>query len=423
MFKPLLTQEGEVKSDLNRPLGAFEKLIWLVDQWTTRNFAVVARIEGHPVSSKDLKVALSHAQRRHPALRTAIQVHENGIPRFVSCGKPIDLRVVVRTNDSLWLQKVEAELALPFPADKGPLLRACLVEGTTVSELILTAHHSIGDGVSSMYLVRDLLESIEGHCLEELPPRPPLEDIVPSVKGAPLQEGHASSHAPAKLRIVDRPQKQMVQTLDISSSELERVLARCRDAGTTLQGALLAAVLLSLPEQESVHCLSPVNLRSLSPTVVDDFGLFLSSGMATLDRETAPNFWTVARAARQQVLQALDPQGLRQRIAAMASVVSGSHSPQSMYENVWRRIGYNAVLTNLGRFPNMPKVKRFRVTALYPIQSPDLEVVIAVATTDQRLSITISSDAKTGAELLPSFVAFLRRNAGWPAGEPACMCR
>lgn len=44
MFKPSL--EDELKSELNRPLGAFEKLIWLVDQWTPRNFAVVARIEG-----------------------------------------------------------------------------------------------------------------------------------------------------------------------------------------------------------------------------------------------------------------------------------------------------------------------------------------------------------------------------------------
>lgn len=416
MFKPLQTKEGEVKSDLDRPLGAFEKLIWLVDQWTPRNFAVVARIEGDPVSREALRVALGDAQLRHPALRTSIQVDEIGSARFVPCGKPIDLRVVVRTNDTQWLQEVEADLALTFQPDEGPLLRACLVEGTMVSELILTAHHSIGDGVSSMYLLRDLLESIEGHCLAQLPPRPPLEDIVASVNGVLVQDGHTSTLVPA--RIVDRPQKPMVQAVDISSSELERVLLRCREEGTTLQGALLAAVLLSVPEQVSVRCLSPVNIRSLCPSVVDDFGLFLSSGMARLDRETPPDFWAVARAARQQVMQALDPQGLRERIAAMVSVVSGDQDPQSIYENVWRSIGYNAVLTNLGRFPNMPKVKRFRVSALYPVQSPDLEPVIAVATTDQRLSITISSDAKTGAELLPSFLTLLRLNAGWPQQSP-----
>lgn len=359
-------------------------------------------------------MALGHARRRHPALRTVIRADENGSPRFVPPGKPIDLRVVARTNDTQWLQEVEAELAVSFQPDEGPLLRACLVQSATVSELILTAHHSIGDGISSMYLVRDLLESIEGHHLDELPRRPPLENIVPSVKPAPLQQGHASLPARAKSRILDRPQKPMLQTLDISSAELERILARCREEGTTLQGALLAAVLLSLPERESVRCLSPINLRSLAPSVVDDFGLFLSSGMATLNRETAPDFWTVARAARQQLMQALDSQALSQSFAALASVVSGEQNPQSIYENFWRSIGYNAVLTNLGRFPNMPKVKRFHVTALYPVQSPDLEPVISVATTPQRMSITISSDARTGAALLHSFLALLRLNARWP---------
>ena len=183
-----------------------------------------------------------------------------------------------------------------------------------------------------MYLVRDLLESIEGHRLEELPPRPPLEDIVRGVEEAPLQEGQKSSPAPADLRIVDPPQKPTVQIVDINSSELERILVRCREEGTTLQGALLAAVLLSLPEQPSVHCLSPISVRNHSDSVVDDFGLFLSSGMATLDREMARDFWSLARAARQQVMQALDPQALRERIAAMASVVSGHQNPQSVYE-------------------------------------------------------------------------------------------
>jgi hypothetical protein len=98
MLNSSLTHENKVKLDLNRPLGAFEKLIWLVDQWTLRNFAVVARIEGDAVSARKLKMALGHAQRRHPALRAAIQAGENGSPRFVPCGEPVDLLVAARTD-------------------------------------------------------------------------------------------------------------------------------------------------------------------------------------------------------------------------------------------------------------------------------------------------------------------------------------
>jgi hypothetical protein len=41
-----------------------------------------------------------------------------------------------------------------------------LVQGEAVWELILAVHHSIGDGLSAMYLVRDLLESMEGYGLK-----------------------------------------------------------------------------------------------------------------------------------------------------------------------------------------------------------------------------------------------------------------
>jgi|GEM_PF-7013691 len=75
----------------------------------------------------------------------------------------------------------------------------------------------------------------------------------------------------------------------------------------------------------------------------------------------------------------------------MASVVGNRPNPQAAYERVWRSFGHNAVLTNLGRFPYAPELKRYRVTAVYPILSPELEPVIAVATADQRTYITISS--------------------------------
>ena len=75
----------------------------------------------------------------------------------------------------------------------------------------------------------------------------------------------------------------------------------------------------------------------------------------------------------------------------MASVVAGRPNPQTAYERVWRSIGYDAVLTNLGKFPDMPELKGFRVTAAYPILSPELEPVVAVATADQRAYITVSS--------------------------------
>jgi hypothetical protein len=387
-------------------LGPFEHLIWLVDKWTPLRVVLVVRIEGVSISAEGLGSALLQAQNRHPMLRTAIHANENGEPHFVPGLAPISLRVVQRIDQLQWLQEAEALSAIPFEPGEAPLLRAALVQGETVSELILVAHHSIGDGVSAMFLIRDLLESMEGQ-LQALPPRPSLEGC--NIGQAPDGRAPVPPISFRPSQTPERLQRPVLRTIEIGSRELEHILACCRAENTTLQGALLAAVLLSLPVRENLQCLSPVNIRRLSPVGVDDFGLYISSGMASLERKAPRDFWPLARAARRQVLQALDPQVLNAKTAAMAGAVAGGPSPQSVYEQVWRNFGYDAVLTNLGRFPNMPRVNRFRVTAVYPLLSDDSKPAFAVATAPTGMCITMSGGLET-ARLLPSVIDLLRRN-------------
>jgi hypothetical protein len=393
---------------LTRTLGPFEHLIWLVDQWTPLRVVLVVRIEGNTVSAEDLNSALLQAQHRHPILRTAIFRNERDEPHFVPNSAPIPLRVVQRIDQLQWLQEAEALSATPFEPGDAPLLRAALVQGEAVSELILVAHHSIGDGVSAMYLVRDLLESMEGYHLEPLPPRPSLEEFVFGIGAAPNGQAPVRTICSGASQALERPQRPVLQSAEIGSRELEHILTRCRAANTTMQGALLAAVLLSLPTQENLQCLSPVNLRNLSTVGAEDLGLYISSGMASLERKTPRDFWSLARAARRQVLQALDPQALNAKTAAMAGAVAGGPSPQSVYEQVWRNFGYDAVLTNLGRFPNLPRVNRLRVTAVYPLLSDDSKPAFAVATASTGTYITMAGEPAT-ARLLPSVIDLLRR--------------
>jgi hypothetical protein len=207
---------------------------------------------------------------------------------------------------------------------------------------------------------------------------------------------------------IERPQNGVLQIFEISPSELSRILDRSRKQGTTFQGALLASLLLSMPEGDAVHCLAPINIRRILPPVTEDFGLYISSGLATLNRNNAMDFWALARTARAQVMQAFDTAALQARAAAMASIVAAKPGPQAVYEEVWRSGGYNAVLTNLGRFPDSPKLKRFRVTAVYPILSPELEPVVAVATVEQRACITVSSPPEI-ADISSRFLERLRR--------------
>jgi hypothetical protein len=52
MTQILIKTEQDGAVQMHRELGPFEHLLWLVDQWTPSNFALVSRIEGRPVRCK-----------------------------------------------------------------------------------------------------------------------------------------------------------------------------------------------------------------------------------------------------------------------------------------------------------------------------------------------------------------------------------
>ena len=309
MTQVLINPEQNVAVQMHRELGPFEHLLWLVDQWAPRNFALVSRIEGSPVSVESLTAALLESQHRHPILRSAIRVNGDGGPEFIPTSLPIRLRVIRRTNNTQWLHEAETQMALPFEPGDRPRLRAVLVQGDAVSELILIVHHSIGDGASAMYLVRDLLKSMEGYKLEKLPPRPALEDLLRGGATAPMNQLQGPDMTFNGVARIDRPQRASLEIFQIEPDELDHISSCCRQEGTTFSGALLSALLLSLPGRETLRCLAPINVRKLFPNMIDDFGLYISSGMATLDRNTARDFCSLS----EQVMQAFDLNALQAR--------------------------------------------------------------------------------------------------------------
>ena len=111
MDKILITADENVVQT-HRELGPFEHLLWLVDQWTPRYFIFVSRIEGSSISVRNPNAALLQSQRRHPILRTAIHVNDDGNQEFIPSPMPISLRFVARANNTQWLREVETPPAM-----------------------------------------------------------------------------------------------------------------------------------------------------------------------------------------------------------------------------------------------------------------------------------------------------------------------
>jgi len=95
----------------------------------------------------------------------------------------------------------------------------------------------------------------------------------------------------------------------------------------------------------------------------------------------------------------------------MAALVGGNDDPKSASAALGRLVNYGAVLSNLGRFPALAKVRNFRVTAMYPVHSVEVYPIAAIATAHGRMSVTITSDKPTGADWMRSFLKRLQSAA------------
>ena len=167
-----------------RPLGALEHLFWLYDQNRSVHFAVTALISGR-TSPRDWRRALDRLQERHPLMSVSIQGEPSSVPVFQRGDlAPIPLRIVEDEPERRWEAEVGEELATPFKPSEAPLIRAVLIQGARDdAAFILVAHHSIADGLSLAYALRDALDAIAGRSLPPLPWLPAQDDLIKVSEG------------------------------------------------------------------------------------------------------------------------------------------------------------------------------------------------------------------------------------------------
>ena len=161
----------------SRSLGALEHLFWLIDQNRPVHFAVTALISSD-ASARDWRRALNRLQKRHPLMSVCINGEPGSIPSFNQSDAPIPLRIVEDEPEPRWELEVGEELAIPFDPSQAPLIRAVLIQGARDAAFMLVAHHSIADGLSLAYAIRDTLDALAGRFLRPLPWLPSQDDMM-----------------------------------------------------------------------------------------------------------------------------------------------------------------------------------------------------------------------------------------------------
>src|ERR1700756_179958 len=151
-----------------RALGAREQMFWLMNQKHPVHLTVTAEVKGI-TKVQSWRDALDALQKRHPILSTTIKRNDEGQPALYQVdAAPIPLRVVDGSMQERWELELDREMALPFTPEQAPLIRTVLIHKPQSAVLILVAHHAIADGMSLVFLIRDLLQVLSRRQSEAL---------------------------------------------------------------------------------------------------------------------------------------------------------------------------------------------------------------------------------------------------------------
>src|ERR1700730_14464646 len=277
----------ESKKDV-RALGAREQMFWLMNQKHPVHLTVTAEVKGI-TKAQNWRDALDAVQKRHPILSTSIKRNEEGQPALYQVdAAPIPLRVVDGSAQERWELELDREMALPFTPEQAPLIRSVLIHKQQSAVLILIAHHAIADGMALVFLIRDLLQVLSGGQIEPLSFSSSAEELLSKQpKGEEIVQAEASqAGAPQAEPALYREGNGLAPR--VTARKLDEHLTatlreRARREGTTVQGALCAALVLAGREtsgtwrKQSVRVISPINVRA-HLGAGEACGLYLTGG-------------------------------------------------------------------------------------------------------------------------------------------------
>ena len=315
--RPLLETEQAMEL-LNRQKGSF-------------NIVTIARIKGK-ISEEFLRKALDGVQRIHPRLNSRIIGKLNHLKFTTEGTEKIPLSTVDSSQNKSWQDVVGDELNRSIDSEK-VLLRCILYkESETNGYFITTVHHAISDGLSSLNLQSEIFEcyqtiasgnSIDVDCLS---PLPSLQELLP--KSMRVSKGFGGGkwfllklqlkvlfHKPEQLKpekTVPPESRSCAMTHRfLEKQATQKLIELCRQENTTVQGALCAAMLLTVsnqirmgkPRKINVACQSYVDLRRrLEPAISNKHMGILASFITSLHQiKPRMSFWDLSRDVTQSI--------------------------------------------------------------------------------------------------------------------------
>ena len=392
-----LRPQGFQRQEL-RPLGAFENIFAAYSEEAITTFTLMAEIEGE-ISKPAIARALGQVQARHPLLAVGIQRNADGRRVFVRSARPIPLKELP-TGAVPWELAAGLEIRRPFDVENGPLMLAAVRFEAKSLRLFFTFHHSIADGTSGVFVIRDFVRALSGERLGSFFAAETLERRLLEV---PRENPVAPPSAPRAIdpEALRRWGRGMSAMPAVSARGFSRdftrrlrVVARFHDA--TVHAALSVALATAMGELrcagEPVRIMSPISLRGMLG-MEEECGLFVTGGTTAVGL-AGDSFWDAARLARTALEPFMNSDNAHNMIAGMQAFRDQDDSPAGARAGFAAGFDFDAMLTNLGVLPIKARHGRLRIKAIagpIVLASVEDEHIIGAATLEEQLHLTYTS--------------------------------
>lgn len=400
------------------------------------NYAIMtARINGS-FSINQFRIVLSKLRRKHPLLGTRILFDENDYAWLTNENVP-ELSVIEmqRTKDDQWIEIVANEHRHVFDLRKGPLIRFILLKDSHTLDLIINCHHSICDGLSLAYLIRDILYYLANATeeIKQISSIPPFnKQNIPgrgkrNILTTLLIKTINKFWKRNKIRFSQRDYEKLSKTFwtknsseiiawQLTKSQTSTFINVCRKEGVTVNTALITAFLAaqskilekSRSNGDRVHI--PINIRNrLKVPAGEAFGFYAQTLILNLHSDQNKSFWELARNFNKVIHTEIQNEKSTFNLFKVAKIDptlldSTYYYKYGISDNKWsarllKGMGSNDVvadlsITNIGNLNFPTDFNGLSIEALYgpSVYSDILNFIVGVATLGGKMNIIITFD-------------------------------
>ncbi len=405
---------------MERYLGGLERQFYQQNLIGSTNICTVLRLQGH-LDLERLRQASQRLGEAYPLLLASIVANPHLRFSLAEAPQSIPFEVLPMQGEDHWRLVLETELNRHYKRGEG-LAALTVLLGKGGYDILLSADHSLVDGLSVSQLCRRLLEFYNERSEIMMAYAGPMEKRFPrqfrGFRGwwRAFRFIFTLGKLGPALQIGSSALTEHTLSYGFTFYQAAELNALARAQGCNLFAAFSAVALKSIFElygrspSERLSLNTPVSLRAGTGTAADEIGVFLAGHMALYEVSQETKTWDLARQSFVTLKQGIE-QG---RPFLLALLARGARQPKQPKISSFAQDHRPTIsISNLGRVDDFPVLPSAQVVEHHAVSAQGAKDPFALVLLSYQGKLYVDlqvSLEKMGREAGPSILARIQEN-------------